>query len=201
MSELDQLISGVSVLADADMQIGDVWRMPTPVDCVSFALTEYGELVNDQINMKSAGYARNHMQRSPDMVKELTDVGMMLLKYFLSVYKGEAPTIEAIKNKAKEVTDENNNLVLPPAFVTFLKSFGIDPQAISDITKIGMLVTYAMALIEAHGPGADVETVIVTALMLVAGHELFAEHKFVTMLTNKINATIKKVTTREMNIV
>lgn len=195
------IMHSVDLLVETDEKIGDVWKTPSPYDCIRFAMTEVGEVVNDQINLQSAGYARNNFQRAPVVAKELADVGMMLLKYFLAVYKSPEKIKEVITEKTKELTDKNGKLILPETFVNFLKSFGIDPQVVSDISKIAILVSYSMMMMEAQGPGASVETIIVATLMLIVGHELFAEQTFSEYLDKKLGETIKKVTTREMKIV
>lgn len=197
-----QLVASIDALDYADQKIGHVWKMPTPEHCLRFAKTEEGEVHNDIINSELAGYARNNVQRTPDVAKELADTGMMLLKYLMSAY-GYKMAKEMLVNASKrsEEFQSQDKKQLPSAFESFLKHAGIDKNVVSDLSIIGSLISYAMMLIETRGISPNVDAVVISTLFLIAGHELFADKPFSGYITEKVARTIEKVTTREMNIV
>lgn len=202
MSIRSEIISSLDTLEYAEKEIGTVWRMPSPEDCIDFAGTEVGEVINDSINMRSAGYARNNSQRSPEVAKELADVAMMLLKYFASAYGFEKARgmLDKIFGRAeKEVNGPDDEL--PGTFLEFLKMSGIDSKMLTDIAKISALVSYAMMMMQAKGIGPNVDTIIASTLFLIAGNEMFSEKPLSEYIKDKIQATIEKVKTRSMNIV
>lgn len=197
-----QLLASIDALDYADQRIGHVWKMPSPDHCLRFAKTEEGEVHNDIINSELAGYARNNTQRAPDVAKELADTGMMLLKYLMSAY-GVKIAKDMLMNAAKRIEESSTDdkKPLPGAFESFLKSAGINKNTVSDLAIIGSLISYAMMLMESNGVNPNLDTVVISALFLIAGHELFANKPFSGYITEKVAKTIEKVTTREMNIV
>ena len=202
------MYDGAAMLYDADQKIGHVWKMPTPYDSIQFAFTETAEVVNDRINQQQAGYARNNFQRSPNIVKELTDVGMMLLKYFLSSLDMDMKTVGDVLMAATNRIVKDNKLLITikrnaeSTWIWFLKEVVENPVS-SDISKIAAIVAYAMTMIESYGTATHpgIQTLVAAALFLIAGHELFAEKSFVEYLKEKLVQTEEKVITRSMNIV
>lgn len=195
MSNVNELISALDSLEYADKKIGDVWLMPQPDVCLMFAVTEYGEAVNDQINSMNAGFARNNVQRSPDVAKELADVAMMLLKYYAAAYGFDRAKKVLLDSVKKAETEKNSK-----SFLDTLRDLGVDVNVVNDIIKIGGIVTYAMMMMQSRGVNPAVDVIVASALLLIAGNELFASKPLSQYIKEKIDATIEKVQMRQMVI-
>lgn len=211
---LEEINKSLDLLLDADAQIGDVWKMPTPHDSVRFAVTEvgetarevlldtmskYGQTVNADINSEKKGYARNNVQTSANIAKELADVGMMILKYFLSREKEEdvVSAKEVIWKEGRIYISDDGIVYVPQPVaeaVEKAKESGIDPDVVS---IIGMLLSYGMMLTKTGG-NTMADAVLAGALFLVVTHEVFQETSFYSYLQEKIKRTIDKVKNREM---
>ena len=215
-SVIDQALAGLDLIRDTDDEIGHVWKLPDEHDSVRFAVTEtseaveemliletyskFGSAVNTEINNQGKDYARNNAQTNSNLAKELTDVGMMILKYFLARDNSNSSSKEVIKTTGEYSITDGGVILIPdellPPIKKSIEDFDINPDTLS---VIGMSLSYAMMLTKSVPGMVYADIILASALFLVISHDVFKETSFVKMLKEKLTRTKDKVNNREMN--
>lgn len=82
---LDTQLQLESEHVDQMQELG--YPLPFAEDCITFAMTEAGEMVEAMIRLFLTDYVRTN-EKKPDLPGEFADVGQMLLKSIIAIQRG-----------------------------------------------------------------------------------------------------------------
>ena len=199
-TEVIQEIAGaLYALQKTDKEIGDVWKMPSPRMSMLFAITELGEYVNAYINNANEGFARNNDQKTEpeEEVKELTDVGMMLLKMLIGLIPTEITRLTAVDDAAEDFYSQGQRYT-PLTWV----GDNLDDYSTPEMITVQMAELVFVSNLEQNG-AQNVETVVQIVYMLIGiiNNPLYKETSFLDRIKKKLAKTIVKVNSGKMKIV
>ena len=70
-----------------DAQVGDIWKMPDPLSCILYAITEANEVLESiLLQVRSSDSRNNKKAEDFDTATELFDVLMMVLRHYISLH-------------------------------------------------------------------------------------------------------------------